>query len=143
MALQYQALARQPFEKFENKPTRPQGKDKPKVLLIEDDRVIRRMVRAEIGEICTLLEAECASTGISQYNYNKPDLVFIDIGLPDGNGQNLLSWMLHINPNAFAVMFSGETDNNHVMSAIDAGAKGYVTKPYDKSKLMHFVQQCR
>lgn len=142
MPSQYQALAREPKPFLDERPTRPQGRDKPKVLLIDDDRTIRRLVRAEIGEYCSLLEAENASIGISQYNYNKPDLAFIDIGLPDGDGQSLLSWMLHINPSAYAVMFSGHGENDQVFQAIENGAKGFITKPFDREKMMFFINQC-
>lgn len=116
--------------------------EKAKVLLIEDDRTMRRMVRAEIGEHCELIEAENACHGVSLFKLHRPDLSFIDISLPDGSGHNLLQWMLQVNPDAFGVMFSGYSDTNNVFESINAGAKGFIAKPFDTGKMLFFIKQC-
>ena len=115
---------------------------KPKVLLIEDDRTLRRIVRAEIGEHCNLLMAGNASLGATLFKSERPDLAFIDISLPDSNGYNVLDWMLKVNSEAFAVMFSGHTDKSHVHKSIELGAKGFVSKPFDVNKMLFFIKQC-
>jgi len=117
--------------------------EKAKVLLIEDNRTTRALVRAEIADHCNLIEADSASHGVSMFHQHKPDLAFIDISLPDGSGYNILEWMLQVNPNMFSVMFSGHSDTNNVCKSIDAGAKGFVTKPFDVGKMLFFVNQCR
>ena len=119
------------------------GNDKvARVLLIEDDRSTRRMVAASLRDHCELIEAPDASQGISAYNAFEPDLVFMDIELPDGDGQKLLSWITHNDPGAFVVMFSGHYDTDNVMQSIDSGAKGFVSKPFDLNKMLHFIHIC-
>lgn len=113
-----------------------------RVLLIEDDRTTRRMVAKSLKDHCELYEAPDASQGISAYNAFDPDLVFMDIELPDGDGQQLLEWITHNDPGAFVVMFSGHSDNNHVMDSIDSGAKGFVSKPFDLEKMLYFIKMC-
>lgn len=117
-------------------------KEKAKVLLIEDDRIMRRMVRAEIGVHCNLLMAENAAHGATLFRIHRPDLVFIDISLPDGSGHNLLKWMLQVNPATFGVMFSAYVDADNVIRSVEIGAKGFVEKPFDASKMLFFIKQC-
>ena len=119
------------------------GLVKPKVLLIEDDRTLRRLVRAKINEHCDLVTGENAAHGLSQFNHHKPDMVFLDIELPDGSGYNLLDWMLRVDPQTFAVMFSGFSDNEHVWRSVESGAKGFVSKPFDAAKMLFFINQCK
>lgn len=117
-------------------------KKKKKVLLIEDDRTMRRIVRSKIGGECDLYEAGSGSTGLSTFRDLKPDLVFLDIGLPDGDGMNLLNWMLKTNPKTFVVMFSGHSNTNCVFKAIETGAKGFISKPFSMEKMMFFIENC-
>lgn len=122
---------------------KPSASLKPKVLLIEDDRSMRRLVRAEISEHCDLIAAGNASLGASLFKTEKPDLTLIDIGLDDGNGHDLLKWTLTINPSAFVVMFSGYDDTETIFRAVEGGAKGFITKPFDIGKMMFFINQCK
>ena len=118
------------------------GEKVARVLLIEDDRLTRRMVAASLKDHCDLVEAPSASQGITAYNALMPDLVFMDIELPDGDGQRLLDWMTRNDPGAFVVMFSGHHDTDNVMRSIDSGAKGFVSKPFDLNKMLHFIKIC-
>ncbi len=113
-----------------------------RVLLIEDDRSTRRMVAASLKDHCDFIEASNASQGISSYNVLQPDLVLMDIELPDGNGHDLLSWMLRNDPGAFVVMFSGHYNMDNILKSIDIGAKGFISKPFDPNKVLHFLSLC-
>lgn len=113
-----------------------------RVLLIEDDRTTRRFVASSLAGHCELIEAADASAGISSYNTFRPDIVLMDIELPDGNGQTLLNWITHNDPAAFIVMFSGHSDTDNVMESIESGAKGFISKPFDVSKMLHFISIC-
>lgn len=136
MSLNYQTVS------VEKPETYYQRSEKAKVLLIEDDRTTRRMVRAEIGEHCDLLMAENAGLGANLFRTECPDLAFIDIRLPDGSGHALLQWMLQFNPDTFGVMFSGYSDTNNVWQSIETGAKGFIAKPFDAEKMLFFIKQC-
>ncbi|MEZ5918972.1 MAG: response regulator [Alphaproteobacteria bacterium] len=100
------------------------------------------MVAKSLQDYCELIEAQNASHGISAYNAFDPDLVFMDIELPDGDGQNLLKWMTRNDPGAFIVMFSGHYDTDNVIKSIDYGAKGFISKPFDLNKMLHFLRLC-
>jgi two-component system, chemotaxis family, chemotaxis protein CheY len=113
-----------------------------RVLLIEDDRSMRRLVSAELEEYCDLIQAPDASQGISAYNAFQPDIVFMDIELPDGDGHNLLSWMLRNDSGAFVVMFSGHSDSENIIKCAETGAKGFIAKPFNVNKMLHFIRMC-
>lgn len=115
---------------------------KPKALLVEDDRTMRRLVRAKIKDHCDLLVAGNANLGANLFKSEKPDIVFIDIELPDTSGYNLLEWMMNHNKDVFAVMFSGHDDNQHVWKSVEIGAKGFVSKPFNLNKMLFFLDQC-
>ncbi len=100
------------------------------------------MVSASLKGHCNLIEAPNASQGISSYDAFQPDLVLMDIELPDGNGQNLLSWITRNDPNAFVVMFSGYYDSDNVMESIERGARGFMPKPFNLEKMMNFIELC-
>ncbi len=113
-----------------------------RVLLIEDDRTTRRLVSKAIGNYCNLTEANNAGQGISKYKNFNPDIVFLDLELPDDNGHNILKWIVHNDPGAYVVLFSGSCDTHNVKKAINNGAKGYVPKPFDAGRMMYYICQC-
>lgn len=142
MSLNYQARIARPQQGLPYYQSNEKGAQRAKVLLVEDDRSLRRLVKAEIGAHCTLLMAPDISLGATLYKSERPDITFIDINLPDGSGYGLLHWILNMNPSAFNVMFSGHSNNYNVHKSIEAGAKGFVSKPFDPQKMMFFIRRC-
>ena len=114
---------------------------KRRVLLIEDDRTTRRLVHGAIGNHCRLSEAENAGTGISKYIHFDPDIVFLDLNLPDGNGHHILNWIMKNDPGAYVVIFTGSHERQDIKRAMSNGARGYVKKPFDPSMMMYHI--CR
>ncbi len=113
----------------------------PRILVIEDDRTMRRLIRSTLGDQCHLSLAANANLGVRLFRNIHPHIVFLDIVLPDGNGHNLLDWMMSVNPESFIVMMSGYSDNNNVFRAINRGAKGFISKPFDQDKMDFFIQE--
>lgn len=113
-----------------------------RVLLVEDDRSTRRLVASALRDYCELIEAPDASQGITSYLAFQPDIVFMDIELPDGNGYNLMTWMMRNDPGAFVVMFSGHDSESNVMKSLEAGARGFIAKPFDVNKMLRFISLC-
>lgn len=109
------------------------------VLLVEDDPVTRWMVRHALRPHCFLITATCAGHVYKLYQSCKPDVVFLDIGLPDASGRDVLKWIIHHDPAANIIMFSGHNDIDTMMSTIEEGAKGFITKPYHPDKLHHYL----
>ena len=108
---------------------------KPKVLIIEDEKTIRRFVRAAVEEEgCHVIEAETVAGGLIEAGVQKPDLLILDLGLPDGNGIDLIrdlrGWS-----EVPVLILSARTQENDKIDALDAGADDYLTKPFSVGEL--------
>ena len=109
------------------------------VMLVEDDPVTRWMVRHALKPKCFLITATCAGHVYNLYSACRPDVVFLDIGLPDGSGETVLKWILSHDPSANIVMFSGQNDVDTMMRSFEDGAKGFIAKPYNPDKIKHYL----
>ena len=107
----------------------------PKVLLIEDEKQIRRFVRLAVEEEgCQVVEAETMAQGLIEAGLGKPDLLILDLGLPDGNGIDLIrdlrGWS-----DVPVLILSARAQENDKIAALDAGADDYLTKPFSVGEL--------
>lgn len=108
----------------------------PTVLLVEDEPHIRRFVRSTLeAEGCTVHEAESLKRGLIEAGTRQPDLVILDLGLPDGDGVQLICEMRTWTDVPILVLSarSGESDK---IGALDAGADDYLTKPFGVGELV-------
>jgi two-component system KDP operon response regulator KdpE len=106
------------------------------VVLIEDDNHIRRFVHAsmESSEI-RVLDAEHGRRGLALAASARPDLVIVDLGLPDAEGldviRDLRGWT-----DLPVIVLSARTREDEKVAALDAGADDYLTKPFGVSELL-------
>lgn len=114
---------------------------KIRALLVEDDPVARWMVRNTLKSSCELVCAPCANKAYSIYGSFSPEIVFLDINLPDTNGYSVLQWIMHNDPGAYVVMFSSQNKLDNMLEALEKGAKGFVPKPFLHENLMHYLDQ--
>ena len=106
-----------------------------RILIIEDDAAIRRLVRAALirgGHSVT--EAATAREGLSSLAIDKPDAVLLDLGLPDRDGLELVQ--LIKSAGAAALVVSARNDTTEKVAALDLGADDYLTKPFDTEELL-------
>ncbi len=112
----------------------------PVAILIEDEPQIRRFVRAALeAEGWQVHEAETARRGLLDAGTRKPDLLVVDLGLPDGDGLELIrdvrGWS-----NVPIVVLSARADEADKIAALDAGADDYLTKPFGVGELLARVR---
>ena len=112
----------------------------PRVVVIEDERQIRGFVAAAlVEEGCQVFEAATAAQGLVECGTRKPDLVVLDLGLPDRDGveaiRDLRTWSSV--PILILSARAGETDK---IEALDAGADDYLTKPFGVGELLARVR---
>ena len=112
----------------------------PVVLLIEDDRHIRRFLRTSLeAEGWRVFEAETARQGRIDAATRKPDLIIADLGLPDGDGVELIrdvrGWS-----RVPVIVLSARSDEDDKVRALDAGADDYIEKPFGVSELLARVR---
>lgn len=110
-----------------------------RVMLVEDDPVTRWMVRNTLKEECELFTAPTANKAFSLYMQQQPDLVFLDINLPDKSGYEVLSWIMRNDPGACVVMFSSNDGMDNITNALEYGASGFIGKPFLKCQLLDYI----
>jgi two-component system KDP operon response regulator KdpE len=112
----------------------------PIALLVEDDRQIRRFVRTALQDQGWIVhEAGTAASGLSEASTRKPDLVILDLGLPDADGidflRDLRAWS-----EVAVIVLSARGDEHDKIDALDAGADDYLTKPFGVGELLARVR---
>jgi two-component system KDP operon response regulator KdpE len=113
---------------------------RPSVVVVEDEPQIRRFVRGALeSEGCQVFEAETFKKGLVEAGTRKPDLVVLDLGLPDGDGvdfiRDLRGWS-----GVPVVVLSARSDEQDKIEALDAGADDYLTKPFGVGELLARVR---
>jgi two-component system KDP operon response regulator KdpE len=115
----------------------------PVVLLVEDERPIRRFLRASFEtEGWRVFEAETVRQGLVEAATRKPDLVIADLGLPDGDGVDLIR-ELRTWSTVPVIVLSARSDEGDKVRALDAGADDYIEKPFGVSELLARVRASR
>lgn len=110
------------------------------VLVVEDEPDIRRILRALLeSDHYRFIEAETAERGEIEARSHKPDLMLVDLGLPDGNGIDLIRRVRSWSPVPIIVL-SARTMEEQKIAALDAGADDYVTKPFSTPELLARVR---
>ena len=110
------------------------------VLVVEDEPQIRRFVRSALeAEGWRVHEAGTLREGLSAAGTRRPDLLVLDLGLPDGDGVELIrdvrGWSA-----VPIILLSARTDETEKIAALDAGADDYLTKPFGTGELLARVR---
>lgn len=111
------------------------------VLIVEDDPLSVFIAKKSVEPDCTAFVATDGGSAIEAYTKYAPDVVFLDIGLPDISGHDVLTKILAIDPTAYVVMLSANSTRPDIMRAMQLGAKGFIGKPFSKSKLAQYIAQ--
>jgi two-component system KDP operon response regulator KdpE len=108
----------------------------PEILLIEDDDQIRRFLRPTLAaENYRLHEAVTAAEGVAQAAARQPDLVLLDLGLPDGDGLTVIEEIRAWSAMPILVI-SARGQERDKIAALDAGADDYIAKPFATGELL-------
>lgn len=108
---------------------------KATVLIIDDEVQIRRLLTITLQNDFTVLEAATAKEGLSLVASHPPDLVLLDLGLPDENGHDVLrhlrEWYTHP-----VIILSVQSSEDDIVKALDSGANDYLVKPFRTGELL-------
>jgi two-component system KDP operon response regulator KdpE len=110
------------------------------ILIVEDEKEIRRFVRQALeAEGHRVFEAENLQRGLIEAGTRKPDLVILDLGLPDGEGADFIREVRAWSAMPIVVL-SARVDERDKVEALDAGADDYLTKPFGVAELLARVR---
>ncbi|MCS3461146.1 response regulator [Aeromonas sp. BIGb0445] len=106
------------------------------ILVIDDEVPIRRFLRISlIAEGHQVSEAASVQEGLAQYRHLNPDLVILDLGLPDGDGLTVLQAIRAHHPHPVLILSARDSEQEKVR-LLDAGANDYMSKPFGIGEMM-------
>ena len=107
----------------------------PRILIIDDEGAIRKFVRIGLtAQQCDVLEADNGAEGLRLLTARDPDLVILDLGLPDVDGQEVIDAIRGVSAVPIIVL-SVRAEEREKIAALDHGASDYVTKPFGMGEL--------
>jgi two-component system KDP operon response regulator KdpE len=110
------------------------------VLIVEDEKEIRRFVRLALeGEALKVVDADTLQRGLIEAATRKPDLVILDLGLPDGDGRDFIRDLRQWSA-VPVIVLSARVDEQDKIDALDVGADDYLTKPFGIGELLARVR---
>lgn len=114
-----------------------------RVLLVDDHEVIRVGLRTVLGQtqgVTVVGEAGTIAEAIQQTQRLKPDVILMDVRLPDGSGVDACREILGALPGTRVIFLTSYADDDSVLAAVLAGAHGYVLKEIDSSALLEAIR---
>jgi two-component system KDP operon response regulator KdpE len=112
----------------------------PNIIIVEDEKQIRRFVRSALeAEGCRVFEAQTGKQGLIEAGTRKPDLIILDLGLPDIDGIEFIRDLRSWSAVPILILSARSTENDKIV-ALDAGADDYLTKPFGVGELLARVR---
>ncbi|MFH2218420.1 MAG: response regulator [Pseudomonadota bacterium] len=116
--------------------------NKKTILIVEDDQEtigLLFQVLSRGGYI--VLKAETGTEAIDIMSSNKPDLIILDLNLPDCNGLEILARLMAMHQSVQVIILTGHGSRDAVRSAMKAGAFDFITKPFDIDEVCAVVKE--
>jgi two-component system chemotaxis response regulator CheY len=117
--------------------------DKKRVLVVDDSNFLRsslkKILEANGYEVVGM--AENGLEAVTKYKELKPDLITLDIIMPQTTGLQALQMLRAIDPAVCAVMVSSMSTKESITDCVKAGAKNYILKPFDEAKVVEVIRK--
>lgn len=109
--------------------------DVPAVLIVDDDQLSRTLAGNVLREHFVPHFAKDGAGALREFVACAPHVVFLDIGMPDMSGHDVLDCLFRMDPDAYVIMFSGRKDKENMIRAFESGAQGFIGKPFTREDL--------
>jgi two-component system, chemotaxis family, chemotaxis protein CheY len=110
---------------------------KAKVLIVDDSTLTRRSLRQILESVgCQVVEAEDGLIALERYFLEKPDVVMLDLVMRGMYGLDVLQKLRELDPSARVIVVSADIQSSSQELAAQAGARGFINKPFDKSEIV-------
>lgn len=109
-----------------------------KILIVDDNDLMRTLLRGILrGENCQVIgEARNGSIALDFIARHKPDIVFLDVVMPEMDGLEALQNIKSKHPEIVVVMITGNPSKENVEESIQGGASGFIIKPFNSAKVL-------
>ena len=112
------------------------------ILIADDDSFVRRSMSVLLSSCGEIAEVDCGKGVLPAYLKYNPDIILLDIHMPDKTGLELIPSIVELDSDAFVIILSADSKKENVMKALELGAAGFLTKPPSRDKLQEFLKQC-
>jgi two-component system chemotaxis response regulator CheY len=113
------------------------------ILVVDDAAFMRMMIRDILAkEGYRIEEAVNGRDAVEKYDQVAPDLVTLDITMPEMNGIDALKAMREKDPNARVLMVSAMGQQQMIIEALESGAMDFIVKPFQPTKVLETVKKC-
>lgn len=107
-----------------------EGRTRPRLMVVDDDPLVLKMAGRALGRDYEVIVAQNGAEAVAKHLQQMPDVIFLDIGLPDCDGLTLLNYMQQYDSSCRIVMFSADDFLKTRVKALAGGAKGFLPKPF-------------
>ncbi len=112
----------------------------PKILVVDDDADTRRILRYILEPLTEVVEAEGGAEALRKIKSERPQLVLLDLVMPEVSGLEVLDSGMRDDPALKIVMLTGQSDIAVARNALERGARAFITKPIDPERLCEVVE---
>jgi two-component system chemotaxis response regulator CheY len=113
-----------------------------KILIVDDAEFLRvRISKMLIADGFEVVEAENGLKAIEAFKANKPDMVLMDITMPEMDGLTALKELRKIDPGAKVVMLTALGQESVVLEAVKSGARDFVVKPFERDRVLSAINK--
>ncbi|GGP12389.1 response regulator [Oceanobacillus neutriphilus] len=114
-----------------------------KILIVDDAAFMRMMIKDILtkNDFEVVAEAQDGNEAVEKFKESHPDLVTMDITMPEKDGLAALKEILQVNPDAKVIMCSAMGQQAMVIDAIQAGAKDFIVKPFQAERVIEAIQK--
>jgi len=115
-----------------------------KILIADDSLFMRMSLKDNLPEGYEVIEADSGTKALEQFKKEKPDLVLLDIVMPEGEeeGVKVLREIMQSDPQACVVMITAVGQEATIEECKKLGARDYIVKPFDNEQITETVQKC-
>lgn len=115
----------------------------PKILIVDDNDLIRTLLRGILrAEECEILgEARNGALALEFIEKTRPDVVFLDVLMPEMDGLETLQNIKQTYPDIIVVMITGSPSKDNVQESIQGGASGFIVKPFNSAKVIETLKR--
>ncbi|RPI21140.1 MAG: response regulator [Chloroflexota bacterium] len=113
-----------------------------KILIVDDAEFLRvRISKMLTGDGFDVVEAENGARAVEQYRATKPDMVLMDITMPEMDGLTALKQIRSFDPQAKVIMLTALGQESVVLEAIKSGARDFVVKPFERERVLNAINK--
>ncbi|GAB2995443.1 response regulator [Psychrosphaera aestuarii] len=111
-------------------------------LVVDDVSSVRAFLQQTLSQLgaMEILQASTGEEALARFTENLPDVVFLDIELPDMDGQLILKEMKEMKSNVHVIMVTAHGTVDNVKKSIELGASGFIVKPFSPRKISSVIK---